>query len=473
MDILIPSIKEMLADPGKAQLGITLIQTMQAHLFEGKVGASKDFVEKPIAELIKTQAWANVSRSASDYLKTSISGLVGNWAVKYNSQSGVKPLNLGAAGIIHAVNTISTEVKEPNLSGKLAAWQAMPEATREEKKAKEDKKAELLKLFAPASAKLLNEGGWDNDKNILAPQSFKKIYKDLIKDTLLPDMLFRISCDMLVAKPLAAETQAKLDKMTGVDRLKQIGTAINKLAQPHIHSALSEYNDLIAEEINALAVVDDKNPQTAKSRMTAREEVVLAADLEDIGQNDGPGMQKAMTFVDGLAERLIQSGLQSIAAKGEATHDATTNVLLHLRKRLAEQKLDKKLVQKLENYLDITKDLSVAEEKLSQLRKQGVEKYRQIQAETVMDKKGILEKEFEEILNEIESQQFVCRSKEQEINQSLADKYQKLNAAKFAKKLEKEKQQHEKLAALQAKFEQLQAAAVLKFQESQQCGGSR
>lgn len=400
---LIPSVKDSLQD-SESGIGQILIDLIQDYLFIDKLPTDKKFFEAPIHELCDAPVFGKVEKFLHGYLRDTLITMMGNLALNFQGTG-----KLEQDALLNILKIIAENVKDPKLAEKLDAWKKMPSVTKEDKKAQADAKAQIMKSFQPCISALMQQGGLNNDANLLAPASKKDKVRGLLKDSVLPEVMFKVCTTFAVPTKLKADDKAKFNALTGKARLQEFGTKAVEMALPNVWEGLKGQGYSIASMANEGA---------AKKEMTLAEELRLGQNLNGVFANEGMKSQVS-PFISGLMERILQFGLKNLAAKSPLPGgDALTNVFMHLRKRMAEQNISPKLVKKLETYARQTEHLVKLRAELTDLRKAVIAKFEETQNASGDD--------FELLVKAVKDKEEECKIEEQRVNteRSRSKKYE-------------------------------------------------
>lgn len=377
-----PVIKGALAESG-LDIAENLIETINEKLFQGRLNISQEFFAKPIAELMKEPILDRVSGSIVNYSKAVLPALLANLAATYPGKEGKKN-NVISGAILHILHIIQTEVKDSEMKIKLKKWKERPETTPAEKKLKHLHKMELRKIFQPCSKKMMEQGGWDWMQNILAPSFLKETFKDSLVSTVLPELMFRISCDMLL-----------FDTPSVNDNIQEVVESVSALGISGMRSSLPEYSALMAFKANQKA---------AGLKLSALDEALLGKQIQELLQDRSETTNQVWSFIqshlDNLLRRILPNSMQ-------------------LRQLLLGANLPTDMVQSIQKYDKRVRKLKEYETRLTALRNEAiglapnavpdtlVKNIEQLQArcfalEEELDKKNKIKQQYLDLLKKFE-----------------------------------------------------------------------
>lgn len=379
---LMTTIKETLAK-GKYRriMQNSLADVVNELLYEGKLPFEKSWIRKMVKELVAPSAphLQQLEDFVQPYIVDSVTDLFAHLALSQHPSKG----DMVQDAIAHLVAIMKKEIKDPDLVKKLTEWKALAEGTDEEKRVKAKQKEKLRKeLFGECSSTILDKA------NVRAPNALRPFLKKLLVETVLPDQMFRIAADMLVAQPLSPVEELRLQNMGGRDELNLIVEGMAEKFTPVILQKTKEYADLIAAKANE---------KLAHNHLSILEEAWLGKDADSL-LVDGE-LKPARNFVEYYLGRLLHHGLTKLALKHEEEGDLAGNVALYLGNRLRDFPMKPTLRETIRIYFEQTAPLRAFDEQIAQLRKQAIKEYPQVSEKTSSElsrlKKERLQKEQE------------------------------------------------------------------------------
>lgn len=395
-----PVVKQHLQSPGSG-IGELITDFIQNLLLIKKAPTDEKYFEEPIRELCDAPIFEKVENYLQGYIRDTLILMLGNLALSYPNAN--EEIKLEEASLLHIIKIISENVKDPKLAEKLDAWKKMPEDTPEDIEAKAAQKAHLMKLFDPCIRELSEKTELNKDETLLINQSKKDKLRQLLKKSVLPEVLFKIGCSLVMPNDLPEALEDRWAALKNQDRLENFGRQVCEMIKPELWSNLKDQGYVLANLVNE---------HTADGALTFSEEVHFGQNLKRLLGNEDMQAQ-VNPMLHGLLERLIQFGLKNLAVNSSISHeDALTRVLMHIRKRMAEQSISPKLVHKLEKYDKLTEGLNRIEKELSELRQAAIAQFELIQ--------NTEEGEFLSFQNQIKAKEEEYKKAEKEINDARA-----------------------------------------------------
>ncbi len=355
--------KKKISDPesGTGKYLITLIQS-----FVLSENSKEEMFNLPIQELCNSAVYTKVEQFLQRAIQRNVINLLANLGTncskdvsasideKGKLQPRKAPEKLLVAGVLELAKLISSytfEDKNFDLQKALNEWVHLPERTAEERKIKEDRKKELIASFNPLVRNILTKGGWDDPKNIIAPESKKELLVTLIRDQLLPELLFDLSSNLLIMNELPEDKQKEFKNLEDYESISKLAKYLAKKARPEIWSQVTSL---------CYGLGDTVNQDFTKGTLGIDQVVHLAANFSTIAE----GLQKITPineFIEGFLERIINyalthgsvNALQNMENRPVKTN-AIANILGLINTNFADESISKELRVDLEKYADDT-----------------------------------------------------------------------------------------------------------------------
>ncbi len=331
----------------KNDIGQSAIEKLQKILLLQEAPAGQNLIEQPIQELCDSPVFDELlEKQVLPLIQYNILHLLANLAVNKPGRPAGQKAKLLEDGIQHLLQIVGANVTEPRLLEQIAEWKAMAETTEEEKRAKEVKKVELLKIFEPTMRALLAQVDFDQ---ITLPENLKASLKDDLQSSILPNVIFNVVCDYvmpLVPLKFTSEENRVIAKLSDKD--------ISRIVDQAIEMGLPKGLEAVQGKAPVLAMLI--NQKAVGGTLTGLEEAFLADNLNQLFEALKAGnCDQFLGGAKGLISIIIKNGLLHLAAAGPEKGDALANALLQIRKIISEQTIDNKnkaMLNKITKYLD-------------------------------------------------------------------------------------------------------------------------
>lgn len=370
---MMPTINLAVSDSG-SDIGKIVLESIN-DLFEFQADAK--FLEAPIQELVQSPLMPKIDAFGQGYIKNALVDLLSNLALRNPDFQKSAKIEMLPAAVLHVLKIGDKTIKNPaELIEKMRTWkkdlaacEKMPENTEDEKMAKkaalkesDKQKAELRKAFKPCTDEILKQGGWDDPKNIPAPELLKSKVKEVVSEVALSEVLFRIYSDTFVLNQLTEQETALLSKP---ERVAQVSEGVAKKSVKPIKDSIEEYGFLIASKMNQ---------KVAGSQLSAHDEAILGSNIGQIVQAKNPTTQRMWGGVQKLFGDLMSQFINrlSLSYTGEDQGDDLSNALEKLKQIVSEQKMDEQLVSDIRDYQGRTKEIKDLDDRIGKMQAEAI-----------------------------------------------------------------------------------------------------
>jgi len=373
---LIPTIDLSLAD-SSSDIGQILMESIN-ELLLGKHADAK-FFEEPIKEIVHSDLMPKVDAFAQNYIKRTLVGLLANLANTNSDFENFEKVDMLPAALLNIIKICQEQVENyDELMGQITAWNIemglcdkMPQSTEDEQDAKNNKlkelgvkKGKIRELFQPSANEILNRGGWDDPQNILMPDMMKPKFKNMISNTLLPEMLFRIYSDTFVIKSLTNEEKIGV-WVNDPEKIDLMAKGIIKKTMPAIKGSLADFSYLFADKMNQ---------KMAKSSLNPHEEAVFGSQLQQTFTAQNSTTERMWNGLQDLLSSLTSMAISrlSLAYRGEDRGNSLSNAIRQVGVLMDEQNIDPAVIEKIHQYRNKTKEIKVKDQLLSKLKEEAL-----------------------------------------------------------------------------------------------------
>lgn len=342
---MMPAIRESLAkDDNRREIQRALSEAINSKLENAKLPLAKDWIAQPIKDLLVSSAhYPKLQATVEPLLADSIGDVVASLASNGANQ-GRADLKAGLQNLLRIlVSRLGNAVSVDHLK----AWVRMPEGTPQQK---EEKNRAHEALFGPCAQEVLERAGWDRQENIRVPKAFQGYLKNAMRNDILPYILCRISCELLVPKELAPFDQTRLERMGGLQELRILCAGLAEMGTPKLLDLIQSEAGLIAGKINE---------KLAQNRLNNREEAWLGGILKDIftrrpatPQNPAGPFDSLWPFAENYVSECLKYGLSHLALnyRGRNQGEIGNNIALYLRDLIKSVVVDARLAEMIRNY---------------------------------------------------------------------------------------------------------------------------
>lgn len=342
---MMPAIRESLAkDDNRREIQRSLAEAINKRLENASLPLAKEWIAQPIKELTESSAqYVRLQATVEPLLVDSIGDLIASLASNGANQARVDL----KAGLEQLMAILVNRLGNAATLERLKAWTRLPEGTPQQKEAK-DRAREVI--FGPCAQEVLERAGWDRPENIRVPKAFQRFMSNSMRHDILPYILCRISCEMLVPKELAPFDKNRLESMGGLRELKLLTAGLAEMATPKLLGLMQSEAGLIAGKINE---------KLCQNGLNNREEAWLGGLLKDIfTKRPGPqqGPQPAFNFLWPFAENYVSEcltfGLSNLALnyRGRNQGEIGNNIALYLRDLIKGVVTDARLAEMIRSY---------------------------------------------------------------------------------------------------------------------------
>ncbi|MCE5318295.1 MAG: hypothetical protein LLG04_13165, partial [Parachlamydia sp.] len=367
---MMPAIRESLAkDDIRRSIQQSAADWINKKLFNNAtLPLAKEWIAQPIKELMESSTqYPRIEAIVEPLLVDSIGDLIAS----LSNNGGLK------AGLESLMGIVGTQLGNAASVVRLQAWIRRPEGRAKE----EEREA----IFGPFAEELMRRAGWDRPENIRVPKAFQGIMKVRMRQDILPYILCRISCDLLVPKELAPSEQDRLAGMGGHRELRILCAGLAEVGTPKLMDLIKTEAGLIAGKINE-KLSENRNAQpnnpNRQPRLNNREEVWLGGMIRDIftrhpatPTNSAGPFDPLWPFVKNYLTECLNYGLSQLALnyRGRNQGGVENNIAFYLRDLIKGVVFDARLAGMIRNYHTDAVRLKALDREVAEWRNRAIQ----------------------------------------------------------------------------------------------------